>query len=221
MGDNPFIPEYVGHFVSGVITRESSVQKRLREETLRIPQHMMQISPDEGAFLGFMVQAINANNILEIGTFTGYSALAMAMALPEGGKLIACDMSKVWTDIARRYWEEAGVAGKIEVRLGQAQETLVELQKEGKTDYFDLAFIDADKTSYDIYYESCLKLVRPGGIIAIDNMLWRGAVADPDEQDSDTQSLRALNVKLHNDLRVDISLLTVADGLMMVRKRKL
>ncbi len=220
MGNNPFLPEHVERYVTGTVTRELPVQKRLREATRQMPQHVMQISPDEAAFLAMMVRTINARSILEIGTFTGYSALAMALVLPAGGKLVACDISKGWTDIGRRYWREAGVEEKIELRLGPAQDTLAELLAEGREDSFDLAFIDADKTGYDGYYEACLKLVRPGGMIAFDNMLWGGAVADLTEHDVDTEALRTLNLKIHNDMRVDSCLLTLADGVMLARRRE-
>jgi predicted O-methyltransferase YrrM len=219
MGNNPFLPAHVEQYVTAAITRETSVQKRLREETMQMPMHVMQISPDEAEFLAMLVRMIDAKNVLEIGTFTGYSALAMALALPEGGRLTACDISKEWTDIARRYWQEAGVAGKINLRLAPAKETLDALLKEGKKDSFDLAFIDADKTGYDGYYEACLKLVHVGGLIAFDNMLWGGAVADPKENASDTKALRALNLKLRDDPRVDMCLLTVADGVALARRR--
>lgn len=219
MGGNFFLPEQVEHYVSEVVTRESPVQKRLRELTATMPQHMMMTSPDQVAFLSMLVRLLPARRILEVGTFTGYSALAMAAALPEGGKLVACDMSQEWTDIARRFWHEGGVADRIELRLGKAKLTLESLIDEGLDGTFDLAFVDADKTGYDIYYEACLKLVRPGGVIAFDNMLWSGAVADPLVHDADTEALRALNLKIRNDRRVDTCLLTVADGMVLAHRR--
>ena len=218
MSSNPFLPELVETFVTETINRETKVQRKLRDETQKMPMHQMQISPDEGAFLAMLVRITNARNVLEVGTFTGYSALAMALALPEGGKIVCCDVSKEWTDIAKGYWREAGVENKIDLRIAPAQETLDAMIKEGKKDIFDLAFIDADKAGYDGYYEACLKLVRAGGVIAFDNMLWGGAVADENEKEASTKALRALNLKLRDDKRVDISLVTVADGVMLARK---
>jgi len=219
MNKNPIISDAIDHYVNGIVTRETPVQRRLREETAKMPQSVMQTTPDQVAFLAMLVRLMDARRILEIGTFTGYSALAMASALPENGRLIACDVSKAWTDIARRYWQEAGIAGRIELRLAPALETLAALLKEGGAGSFDLAFIDAVKTEYDAYYEACLKLLRPGGVIAFDNMLWGGDVADPSVQDEQTAALRDLNAKIRDDERVDACLLTIADGIMLVRKR--
>jgi len=215
MSKNPFLSDEVDHYVTETVTRETDIQKRLREETNRLPQRQMLTSADQMAFLAVLVRLTNAKRIIEIGTFTGYSALAMALALPDDGKIIACDISKEWTDIAKRYWLEAGVADKIDLRLAPAAETLATLEAES----FDFAFIDADKAAYDGYYESVLKLLRPGGAIAFDNMLWGGAVADPSEQDTQTRALRNLNAKLRDDERVDACMLTIADGIMLVRKR--
>jgi caffeoyl-CoA O-methyltransferase len=156
---------------------------------------------------------------LEIGTFTGYSALSVALALPEDGQLIACDVSEEWTSIGRRYWQEAGVASRIDLRIGPALDTLAKLLQELGTSSFDFAFIDADKEAYDAYYEACLKLVRPNGLILLDNMIWSGQVADLNVQDEDTRTLRALNEKIRDDGRVEACLLTVGDGVMMARKR--
>ncbi len=219
MSSNPFLPDLVASYVTSTVTRESEVQQHLREETMHMPQHMMQVSPDEAAFLSMLVRITNARHVIEIGTFTGYSALAMALALPEKGRLLCCDISREWTDIAKRYWHEAGVLNKIELRLAPAQETLDTLLREGKEGSFDLAFIDADKPGYDGYYEACLKLVRRDGVIAFDNMLWGGAVADVAENDASTRALRALNLKLRDDPRIDTCLLTVADGVVLAYKR--
>jgi predicted O-methyltransferase YrrM len=179
----------------------------------------MQISPDQGALFSLLVRLIGARHTLEVGTFTGYSALAVASALPEDGRLIACDVSEEWTRIARRYWQEAGVASRIDLRLAPASETLAGLLRDGQAESFDFAFIDADKIAYDAYYELCLQLVRVGGLIAVDNTLWAGRVADPAENDADTTAIRALNRKVIADDRVDACLLTVGDGVLLARKR--
>jgi predicted O-methyltransferase YrrM len=208
----------IEHYVSEVITRETPLQKRLRAETAALPKGRMQIGADQGALFGLLVRLLGVRRALEIGTFTGYSALAVAAALPADGKLITCDVSEEWTRIARRYWAEAGLASRIELRLGPALNTLAALLRQHGAGSFDFAFIDADKTEYDAYYEACLQLVRPGGLLAIDNMLWDGAVADPAVQDPETLALRALGVKIRDDARVESCLLTVGDGVMLVRK---
>ena len=200
-------------------TRECELAKRLRLETAKLPNGGMQTMSDQVAFLAFLVKLIAAKHIIEIGTFTGYSALGMAHALPDGGKLVACDTSKEWTDIARKYWKEAGVDDRIDLRLAPANKTLAELLKEKGAGSFDLVFIDADKTGYDGYYEASLKLLRVGGLVAFDNMLWSGAVADASDQSDDTKALRALNAKIRDDARVDACLLTIADGMVVARKR--
>ena len=219
MGVRSLLPEDVESYVGQVITKETPLQKRLRAETAKLPMSMMQIGPDQGALLALLVRLIGAKHTLEIGTFTGYSALTVAQALPEGGKVIACDISEEWTAIARRYWREAGLDDRIELRLGPAAETLKALLQAGGAGSFDFAFIDADKSGYDTYYELCLQLIRPNGLIAIDNVLWSGAVLDPKKSDADTVALRALNLKIRDDARVDSALLTVGDGLMLARKR--
>jgi predicted O-methyltransferase YrrM len=219
MGVRSLLPEDVERYVGQVITKETPLQKRLRAETAKLPMSMMQIGPDQGALLALLVRLIGAKHTLEIGTFTGYSALTVAQALPEGGKVIACDISEEWTAIARRYWREAGLDDRIELRLGPAAETLKALLQAGGAGSFDFAFIDADKSGYDTYYELCLQLIRPNGLIAIDNVLWSGAVLDPKKSDADTVALRALNLKIRDDARVDSALLTVGDGLMLARKR--
>jgi predicted O-methyltransferase YrrM len=219
MGVRSLLPDDVERYVGEVITKETPLQKRLRAETAKLPMSMMQIGPDQGALLALLVRLIGAKRTLEIGTFTGYSALTVAQALPEGGKVIACDISEEWTAIARRYWREAGLDDRIELRLGPAAETLKALLQAGGAGSFDFAFIDADKSGYDTYYELCLQLIRPNGLIAIDNVLWSGAVLDPKKRDADTAALRALNLKIRDDARVDSALLTVGDGLMLARKR--
>ena len=199
--------------------REPPLLARLREETAKLPMARMQIGPDQGQFMRLLVELIGARRTVEVGTFTGYSSLSVALALPADGNLIACDISEEYTAIARRYWAEAGVADRIELRLGPAVETLDGLIADGGVGAYDFAFIDADKTNYDSYYERCLTLLRPGGLIAVDNVLWNGAVADPEDRTPDTQAIRALNAKIHEDERVSISLATVGDGLMLARKR--
>lgn len=199
--------------------RETDLQRRLREETMRLPRGRMQAGPETAQILAFLVRVLGARNCLEVGTFTGFSALAVAQALPPDGRLIACDVSDEWTSIGRRYWQEAGVADRIDLRLGPGSATLHKLIAEGRSGQFDFAFIDADKTGYDGYYENCLTLLRPGGVIALDNMLWGGSVADPTVNDADTAALRALNARIHADERVDMCLLPISDGVNLVRKR--
>lgn len=211
--------EAVEPYVNTVIHRETPVQQRLRAETEALPEAGMQIGPDQGAFLALLVRLIGGKRTLEIGTFTGYSALAVASALPADGKLIACDVSEAWTAIAKRYWAEAGVANRIDLRIAPAKDTLGALLKDGGADSFDFAFIDADKPGYDAYYEACLKLVRRGGLIAIDNVLWSGKVADPENHEADTEALRKLNLKIRDDARVDACLVTIGDGVMLVRRK--
>jgi predicted O-methyltransferase YrrM len=213
------VPAEVERYVSEEATLETPVQKRLRRETARLPQGGMQIGADQGALLALLARSIGARLALEIGTFTGYSALAVAAALPPDGKLVCCDTSEEWTTIAQRYWKEAGVAEKIELRLAPALQSLRALERERGGGTFDFAFVDADKPAYDAYYESCLKLLRPGGLVAFDNVLWSGKVADPKAHDADTDALRALNAKLRDDARVDSCLLTVGDGVLLARKR--
>jgi predicted O-methyltransferase YrrM len=213
------LPADVEQYVSTEITLESPLQRRLRDETAALPMGTMQISADQGALFALLVRTIGARHAIEIGTFTGYSALAVASALPADGKLICCDINDEWTRIGRRYWDEAGVSQRIDLRLGPALATLDALLRDAGANAYDFAFIDADKSNYDAYYEACLKLVRAGGLIALDNMLWGGKVAQPDAHDEDTDALRALNAKIRSDKRVDACLLTVGDGVMLVRKR--
>ncbi|MEM6591403.1 MAG: class I SAM-dependent methyltransferase [Cyanobacteria bacterium P01_C01_bin.73] len=199
--------------------REPEVLAQLRQETAQMPMGRMQISPDQGQFMGLLVQLIGARKTLEVGVFTGYSALAVALALPPDGKIIACDIDEKTTAIARRYWVIAGVEHKIDLRIAPALETLNQLLDQGGANSFDCAFIDADKRGYDAYYEAALALVRPGGLILIDNVLWSGRVADPSADDLATQAIRALNQKLKADQRVTVSLVPIGDGLTLAVKR--
>ena len=219
MPKRSLVPDAVEHYVSEFFTRETPLQQRLRAETAALPDARMQIGPDQGALLALLVRLSGARRAVEVGTFTGYSALTLASALPSDGKLITCDINEEWTAIAKRYWQEAGVAGRIELRLGPATQTLAELLRQG-SGTFDFAFIDADKPSYDPYYEACLGLVRPGGLIVIDNTLWGGDVADPAATDPETEAIRALNAKVRDDDRVEACLLTVGDGVLLARKRE-
>jgi predicted O-methyltransferase YrrM len=218
MAHRSLLPQAVDDYLRTVVARESPLQQRLREETAKLPMGGMQIGADQGVFLAFLVRLIGARNAIEIGTFTGYSALSVASALAPGGRLVCCDVSEEWTAIARRYWAEAGVADRIELHLRPAQETLALLLRKHGPGSFDFAFIDADKTGYDAYYEACLELLRPGGLIAIDNVLWSGTVADPADQKPDTVALRALTVKIRDDRRVDASLVSLGDGVLLARK---
>jgi predicted O-methyltransferase YrrM len=213
------LPPDVDDYVRTVGARETALQRRLREETSRLPQAGMQIGADEACLLALLVRLLGARRALEIGTFTGYSALAVASALPEDGRLVCCDVNREWTDIARRYWIEAGVAQRIDLRLAPAGETLQQLARDPGPATFDFVFIDADKSGYAGYYEHALALLRPGGLVAIDNTLWSGWVADPGHDDPDTRALRALNAAIHADERVDACLLSVGDGVTLARKR--
>ena len=199
--------------------RESDVLRRLREETETLEHSNMQIGPEQGRFMALLVELIGAENALEVGTFTGYSALAVASALPEHGRLVACDVSEEWTSIARRYWAEAGVDHKIDLRLAPATETLDAILATGGENRFDFAFVDADKEGYEAYYERALRLVRPGGLIAIDNTLWEGKVADASVTDTDTEAIRRLNRKLSRDERISLSIVPIGDGLSLARVR--
>jgi len=206
-------------YLLGVSLREPDLLRRLRDETRPMPEADCQISPEQGQFMALLLRAIGARRVLEVGTFTGYSSLVMALALPEGGRVVTCDRSEEYTRIARRYWREAGVDGRIELRLGDAQQTLARLIADDGRGRFDFAFIDADKENDGTYFEQCMELVRQGGIIAIDNTLWSGRVADPAQVDSDTVAIRAFNAARLRDERVDLSLVPIADGLTLCRKR--
>jgi predicted O-methyltransferase YrrM len=199
--------------------QEPDVLAALRQETAQHPMAEMQIAPEQGQFMALLVQLMGAKKALEVGVFTGYSALRVALALPPEGKLVACDVSEEYTAIARRYWEKAGVASKIDLRIAPAVDTLKQLMAEGQANSFDFAFIDADKSNYPTYYEQALQLVRPGGLIAIDNVLWSGQVADPTVQDTRTNAIRQFNEALYRDERIVLSLVPIADGLTLAMKR--
>ena len=198
--------------------REPDILRRLREETAKDSMSMMQISPEQGQFMQLLVRLMRAENCLEVGVFTGYSSLAVALALPPGGHIIACDVSEKWTAIARRYWAEGGVQDKIDLRIAPALSTLDDLIASGRAGAFDFAFIDADKANYSGYYERALTLIRDGGLIAIDNTLWDGQVIDEKSKSADTQAIRQFNDQLQSDLRVHLSMLPVGDGLTLALK---
>ncbi len=206
-------------YLLSVSLREPDVLRRLREETAEMPQRNMQIAPEQGQFMALLAELILARRYLEIGTFTGYSALAVALALPQDGQVITCDISEEFTARARPYWEEAGVADKIDLRIAPALETLDTLITEGEKGTFDFAFIDADKTNYQGYFQRALDLIRPGGPICVDNVLWSGAVVDPARDDDDTKAIRAFNDRLSDDPRISLSLVPIGDGLTLARKR--
>ena len=221
MSRNDFVSPAVYDYLLKTSSREPEVLARLREETARMfpDKASMQIGPDQGQLMGLLAQAIRAKKTIEIGVFTGYSSLAVALALPGDARIFACDVSDEWTAVARRYWREAGVEYKMALKLGPALDSLEHLLASGQQGTFDFAFIDADKTNYDAYYEACLKLLRVGGLILIDNTLWSGKVADISVQDDDTRAIRALNDKIGEDKRVEQVLLTVGDGLTVAMKR--
>ncbi len=210
------LTDQVYDYLLSVSLRETDVHRRLRDETAALPEARMQISPEQAQFLALLVRLSGARRVLEIGTFTGYSALVMAESLPPGGQIVACDVSREWTDVGRRYWQEAGVAERIDLHLAPALETLAALGEQGQT--FDFAFIDADKENYQAYYERTLDMLRPGGLICVDNTLWGGRVADASADDIDTRSIRAFNEHLLADLRVHLSLLPIGDGLTLALK---
>jgi len=199
--------------------REDEVLSSLRAYTYRMEQRNMQISPEQGQFMQLLIKLMGAKNTIEIGVFTGYSSLCVALALPLDGKIIACDISTKYTDIAEKYWKDANVRNQIDLRIGPALDTLQKLIDKGLSNTFDFSFIDADKINYDNYYELSLKLLRPGGLIAIDNVLWSGDVVDERINDIDTESIRSLNKKIYIDKRVDISILPIGDGLTLALKK--
>ena len=217
--DQTGIPDHVYDYLVRVGVREPEILARLREETGRHPRGVMQVPREEGAFLALLAELVGARRCLEIGTFTGYSSLAVALALPPGGRIVCCDISEEFTSIARRYWAEAGVADRVELRIGPAVDTLDALLAEGGYDSLDMAFIDADKCNYTNYWERCVRLVRPGGVIVVDNVLWGGSVADPSDQSADTNAIRAVSERIHGDDRVSAVLLPVADGMTVARVR--
>ncbi len=202
-------------YIRQTSVHESSIAKRLREETMALEWARMQIAPEQGAFMAFIARLTHSKMYLEIGTFTGYSMLWVTQAMGEESHSVSCDLSKEWTDIAQRYWREAGISEQIDLHLGKAEQSL----KTMRISTFDLAFIDADKENYDTYYEQCLRLLRPGGLLMIDNIFWGGAVADLKKDDDETLAIRALNSKIMKDKRVDASMVSIGDGLMMVYKK--
>ena len=206
-------------YILSTSLREAPVLQRLRLETSELEMARMQIAPEQGQFMAFLVRLLSVAKAIEVGVFTGYSALSVALAMPENGHLIACDVNAEWTALARKFWYEAGVSEKIDLRLAPAVETLDALLQTGEAESFDLAFIDADKGNYLAYYQRCYQLLRPGGLMIVDNVLWGGAVADSRQQDEDTCAIRAFNDYVLQDQRVDISMIPVADGLTLVRKR--
>ncbi len=216
---NNNIPDELYDYILANSLRDRPELKALRDETALMPMAGMQISPDQGQFMALLVKAMGARKVIEVGTFTGYSALVVAGALPADGKLVACDVSEEYTSVGHPHWKKAGLALKIDLRLGPAVETLDVMIAAGESGQYDMAFIDADKKNYGLYYESCLTLLRPGGLILVDNVLWGGRVADPAEQDESTQAIRALTKKMHADERIDFSMLPVGDGLSLAVKR--
>lgn len=221
MSNKTFISDRLYDYLLTVSLREPAVLQQLRQETATHPMSQMQIAPEQGQLLALLVQLMQAKTILEVGVFTGYSSLAMALALPAEGRLVACDISEEYTATARRYWERAGVAAKVDLRIAPALATLDRLLAERQSNQFDLAFIDADKSSYPDYYDRAVQLVRPGGLIAIDNVLWSGRVADPAVTDNRTQTIRDFNQTIYQDDRVLPCLLPIADGLTLALKRSI
>ena len=213
------VTDAIWRYLIDVTVREPDVLVRLRAETARLSSSGMQISPEQGQFMALLIELMGARRTIEVGVFTGYSSLCVALALPSDGRLLACDVSADFTSIARRYWREAGVESKIELVLGAALSTLDARLALGERGSYDFAFIDADKVNYGGYYDRCLELCRPGGLIAIDNALWSGKVADANAQDSDTLAIRELNARVSRDPRVSSSLVPIGDGLLLARKR--
>jgi predicted O-methyltransferase YrrM len=219
MAGDLLFPEQVYQYLISNSLREPATLRKLREETAALPRASMQISPEHGQFMALIIQLMGARHAIEVGVFTGYSSLAVALALPSDGTILACDISEEYTAIARRYWREAGVDHMIDLHIAPALETLRDRIRDGESGRYDFAFIDADKTSYEGYYECTLELLRPGGLIMVDNVLWSGRVADDRETDADTVALRAFNKKLHADSRVALSMLPLSDGVTLALKR--
>lgn len=215
---NTEVTPELGDYIRSVTLREPPILSRLREETASNPQATMQVSPEQGQFLAFLARLMGAKRTLEVGVFTGYSSLCVALALPAEGQIVACDVSEEWTSVALRYWQEAGVAHKIDLRIRPALETLRQLIAEGRSGTFDFAFIDADKVNYSAYFDCALELLRPGGLVVADNVLWDGKVIDPAAQDENTIAIREFNRRVHGDARVEITLVPIGDGLMMAQK---
>jgi predicted O-methyltransferase YrrM len=213
------LPDALHAYLLDVGVRESDLLRQLREETAAMPEHDMQIAPEQGAFMALLVELIGARRCLEVGTFTGYSSLCVAMAMPADGQLVCLDISREWTDVARRYWAQAGVADTIELRLGLALDTLDALIAEGLAGTFDFAFLDADKDNYPAYADRMIALLRTGGLLAIDNVFWGGEVAEPEVDDASVRGIRSLNRLLASDERVSLAMVPIADGLTLARKR--
>jgi len=213
------ITESIYQYLCDHSLREDPILKDLRDHTYDMEERAMQIAPEQGQFMKMLVKLIGAKNTIEVGVFTGYSSLAIALALPEDGRIVACDVNPQYTSVAEKFWVSAGVRKKIDLRIGPAKDTLSELINNGLTGTFDFAFIDADKVNYNHYYERCLELIRPGGLITVDNVLWGGAVSNDGINDVDTNSIRALNDKLHQDERIELSLVPIGDGLTLAMKR--
>ena len=213
------ITESIYKYLCDHSLREDKVLVDLRNYTFSMEERAMQIAPEQGQFMQMLVKLIGAKNTIEVGVFTGYSSLAIALALPKDGRIVACDVNPQYTSVAEKFWVSAGVREKIDLRIGPARNTLSELISDGLTGTFDFAFIDADKVNYNHYYERCLELIRPGGLITVDNVLWGGAVSNDGINDVDTKSIRALNDKLHQDERIELSLVPIGDGLTLAMKR--
>lgn len=213
------LEKHLYEYLQSVSLREAEILTQLRQETAQHSMGRMQLAPEQGQFMALLVQLMGANKTLDVGVFTGYSSLVVALALPTDGKVVACEINQEYAAIARRWWQQAGVAHKIDLHIAPARETLAQLLAAGEAETFDFVFIDADKSNYETYYELAIQLVRPCGLIAIDNVLWSGRVADPQVQDNRTNKIRDFNRKLHQDERISLSLVPIADGLTLALKR--